>query len=112
MGKQLDQKVSIYRRINQASAAHPGCVAVRNLLDSFDVSGPAGAHRCLVHPPLGESIITFLHRNPEARLPAPVLAFVLRRLFQALDFLHTECRVIHTGRSDALQLELAQADSR
>lgn len=26
----------------------------------------------------------------------PVLAFVLRRLFLALDFLHTECQIIHT----------------
>ncbi|KAL2212720.1 serine threonine protein kinase, CMGC group [Sarocladium strictum] len=96
MGKQLDQEVSIYRRISDYTAKHPGRGAVRSLLDSFDVSGPNGTHRCLVHPPLGESITTFLHRNPLARLPAPVLAFLLRRLFQALDFLHTECQVIHT----------------
>ncbi|UNI16418.1 hypothetical protein JDV02_002851 [Purpureocillium takamizusanense] len=30
------------------------------------------------------------------RLPAPVLSFVLHRLFLALDFLHTECKIIHT----------------
>jgi hypothetical protein len=106
MSKQLDQEVSIYRRINDSTATHPGRGAARNLLDSFDVSDPDGTHRCLVHPPLGESIMTFLHRNPEARLPAPVMAFVLRRLFQALDFLHTECRVIHTGMSGMQQLEL------
>jgi serine/threonine-protein kinase SRPK3 len=50
-----------------------------------------------VHPPLWESVLTFLHRNPVRRLPKPVLAFVLQRLFVALDYLHTECQIIHAG---------------
>ncbi|KAM5344911.1 hypothetical protein ACJ41O_010773 [Fusarium nematophilum] len=86
----------MYKRISASSAKHPGRGAVRELLDSFDVAGPDGSHRCLVHPPLWENVLTFLHRNPVRRLPAPVLAFVLRRLFLALDFLHTECQIIHT----------------
>jgi hypothetical protein len=97
MGQQLDHEVGMYNRISSSSSKHPGRGAVRELLDSFDVAGPDGSHRCLVHPPLWESVLTFLHRNPVRRLPAPVLAFVLRRLFLALDFLHSECQVIHTG---------------
>ncbi|KAH7152712.1 serine threonine protein kinase, CMGC group [Dactylonectria macrodidyma] len=96
MGEQLDHELTIYKRISKSAAKHPGRGAVRELLDSFDVTGPDGCHRCLVHPPLWESALTFLHRNPVRRLPTPVLAFVLRRLFLALDFLHTECRIIHT----------------
>ncbi|KAG4429982.1 hypothetical protein IFR05_014532 [Cadophora sp. M221] len=80
----------------ESSSKHPGRGAVRELLDSFNVAGPDGHHQCLVHPPLWESVLTFLHRNSVRRLPAPVLAFVLRRLFLALDFLHTECQIIHT----------------
>ncbi|KAK4107615.1 serine threonine protein kinase, CMGC group [Canariomyces notabilis] len=98
LGSQVDHELAIYKRISASSkdTKHPGRGAVRELLDSFDVAGPDGCHRCLVHPPLWESVLTFLHRNPVRRLPAPVLAFVLRRLFLALDFLHTECNVIHT----------------
>ncbi|KAK7414415.1 hypothetical protein QQX98_006693 [Neonectria punicea] len=96
MGAQLDQELTMYKRISASWAKHPGRGAVRELLDSFDVTGPDGSHRCLVHPPLWESVLTFLHRNPVRRLPAPVLAFILRRLFLALDFLHTECQIIHT----------------
>ncbi|EEY16285.1 serine/threonine-protein kinase SRPK3 [Verticillium alfalfae VaMs.102] len=96
MGEQLDREVSIYRRISNASSTHPGRGAVRELLDSFDIAGPEGSHRCLVHPPLWENLLTFLHRNPVGRLPVPVLAFTLRRMFQALDFLHTDCQVVHT----------------
>ncbi|KAI5861451.1 serine threonine protein kinase, CMGC group [Durotheca rogersii] len=96
MGEQLDRELTMYKRISAFSAKHPGRGAVRELLDSFDVTGPDGSHRCLVHPPLWESVLTFLHRNPVRRLPVPVLAFTLRRLFLALDFLHTECQIIHT----------------
>jgi serine/threonine-protein kinase SRPK3 len=97
MGKQLDDELHMYKRMERGSKNHPGHDAVRSLLDFFDVDGPEGQHRCLVHPPLWESILTFLHRNPVQRLPPPVLAFVLKRLFLALDFLHTECKIIHTG---------------
>ncbi|KKF96578.1 Serine/threonine-protein kinase SRPK [Ceratocystis platani] len=39
---------------------------------------------------------TFLSRNPIGRLPAPVLAIVLQRVFQALDYLHNHCHLVHT----------------
>lgn len=97
MGTQLDDEMNIYKRIEAGPKRHPGYDAVRSLLDSFDVEGPDGKHRCLVHPPLFESILTFLRRKPVGRLPVPIVAFVLKRLFLALDFLHTECQVIHTG---------------
>ncbi|KAI0102770.1 serine threonine protein kinase, CMGC group [Nemania sp. FL0031] len=96
IGGQLDRELTMYERISRSSAKHTGRGAVRELLDSFNIAGPDGSHQCLVHPPLWESALTFLHRNPVRRLPAPVLAFVLRRLFLALDFLHTECQIIHT----------------
>lgn len=98
MGQQLDDEINIYKRIEGASKSHPGRRAIRSLLDSFDLQGPDGVHRCLVHPPMFESAWAFLHRNPIQRLPAPVLAFILQRLFLALDFLHTECKIIHTGK--------------
>lgn len=97
MGKYLDDEIQMYKRIERGSGFHTGRNAVRRLLDSFDIDGPEGRHRCLVHPPLWESVLTILHRNPVRRLPAPVLAFVLKRVFLALDYLHTEGQAIHTG---------------
>ncbi|KXN80773.1 Serine/threonine-protein kinase SRPK [Leucoagaricus sp. SymC.cos] len=96
MGDQVDDELDIYKRIEKASRKHPGRWAVRSLLESFDVNGPEGQHQCLVHPPLLESVRTFLRRNDERRLPALIVAYVLKRLFLALDFLHEECHVAHT----------------
>ncbi|KAH8425313.1 uncharacterized protein LDX57_003070 [Aspergillus melleus] len=96
MGQQLDDELNVYRRIQGASRNHPGRRYVRSLLDSFDISGPEDEHRCLVHPPLWESVLDFLHRNPVRRLPPPIVAVTLHRLFLALDYLHSECKIIHT----------------
>ena len=98
MGKQLDSELVMYKHISASSSKHEGRGAVRELLDTFDIAGPDGTHKCLVHRPLWESVLAFLHRNPIRRLPAPVLAFILHRLFLALDFLHTECKIVHTGK--------------
>lgn len=97
MGQQVDDELKMYRRMEQSPKGHPGRDAVRTLLDTFYIDGPEDKHRCLVHPPLWESVLTFLRRNPVERLPSAVVAYVLRRLFLALDYLHTECQIIHTG---------------
>ena len=99
MGHQLDDELNIYARLSSKSTAHPGRPAIRSLLDRFSIDGPTDIHQCLVHVPLWENVWTFLHRNPIQRLPTPVLAFVLQRVFLALDYLHTECQIIHTGKS-------------
>jgi hypothetical protein len=63
-----DNELNIYKRIKSSSKNHPGCSAVRSLLDSFDVNGPNERHLCLVHPPLWESVLDFKHRNPCAEV--------------------------------------------
>ncbi|KAH9868317.1 hypothetical protein J1614_007389 [Plenodomus biglobosus] len=101
MGDEQETELNVYKRIENSSKGHPGHRAVRSLLDSFDVDGPNGRHQCLVHPPLWESILDIRHRNPVRRLPEPVVALVLQRLFQALDLLHTKCYVAHTDIKEA-----------
>lgn len=105
MGSNADLELRTYQHLAAVASTskNPGRRAVRTLLDSFMVTGPAGEHHCLVHPPLCDSVGDFLQRNPIGRLPPPVLGIVLQRLFMALDFLHTECHLIHTGESPPLQ---------
>ncbi|KAK4102677.1 kinase-like protein [Parathielavia hyrcaniae] len=98
MGRAADHELNTYQHITHVStsSSHPGRKAVRSLLDSFRVSGPDGEHHCLVHPPLWDSVKGFLGRNPVRRLPPVVLRVVLQQLLMALDFLHSECHLIHT----------------
>ncbi|KAG6126505.1 hypothetical protein E4U35_006839 [Claviceps purpurea] len=95
MSFQQELELNAYKRIKNTSIDHPGRHALRSLLDSFDIDGPNGRHLCLVHQPLWESVLDLRHRNPVQKLPKPVVACVLKRLFLALDFLHQECHVAH-----------------
>ncbi|KAG6025638.1 hypothetical protein E4U41_001495 [Claviceps citrina] len=110
MGQQLDDEMKMYARIRDAAPSHPGRSAVRSVLDTFDIHGPEDSHRCLVHVPLFESVWTFLYRNSIRRLPRQVVAFVLERVFLALDYLHTECQIIHTDiKADNIMFEISDA---
>ncbi|KAJ7716685.1 kinase-like domain-containing protein [Mycena metata] len=84
-------ELNAYERLARGPKSHLGRQAVRTVLKTFAMSGPD----CLVHPPLWDSVKTFLARNPIDRLPSPVLAIVLQQVFRALDYAR-ECRVIHT----------------
>lgn len=100
LGDTLDTELDVYRRIERSPKQHLGRSAVRTLLDSFDVDGPSGRHRCLVHPPLWESMRKIRNRNDVRRLPVGFLAFSLKCLFHGLDLLHEECHVAHTDISE------------
>jgi serine/threonine-protein kinase SRPK3 len=52
LGTVQDDELNMYKQIEESSNDHPGRSAIRSLLDSFDIDGPNGRHRCLVHPPL------------------------------------------------------------
>ncbi|RXW24063.1 hypothetical protein EST38_g1753 [Candolleomyces aberdarensis] len=96
-GGNVSQELQAYERFKNGPANHPGRAAIRTVLDSFTlprVDG-SGEHLCLVHPPLWDSMKGFLKRNPAGRVPTPILAYTLLRMFQALDYAR-ECRVIHT----------------
>ncbi|KAK4207751.1 CMGC SRPK kinase [Rhypophila decipiens] len=96
LGSHVDHEVAMYTRIANCNTDHPGRHAIRDLLDSFDITGPDGSHRCLVHTPLWDNMYEFLNQGETGRLTPMILAFTLRQIFLALDFLHTECQMIHT----------------
>jgi hypothetical protein len=101
LGSELDTELDVYRRIENTPKDHPGRSAVRSLIDSFELETPSGRHRCLIHTPLWESALNIKNRNSIRRLPPPVMAFLLKRLFLALELLHRECHLVHTDIKEA-----------
>lgn len=45
-----------------------------------------------------DSFEDILNRNPAHRLPETILKPLLAQGFLALDYLHTECKLVHTGK--------------
>jgi len=46
-----------------------------------------------------ESFRDLLYRNPNHRFTEDLLKSGLMQIFLALDYLHTECKLVHTGNT-------------
>lgn len=89
----------IYKQLNQGRSWHPGHAHVRKALDIFTIPPSGGNHPCLVQNPMWESFRDLLYRNPNHRFTEDLLKSGLMQIFLALDYLHTECKLVHTGKS-------------
>ncbi|KAH2288675.1 hypothetical protein KXW29_001840 [Aspergillus fumigatus] len=82
--------------INQVETNHPGRNFIRKLRDHFYIQGPHGRHVCLVHEPLGTSADVLVKMSPGHVMTLDDMKPAIRQLLVALDFLHSECQIIHT----------------
>jgi hypothetical protein len=82
----------------ETNPSHNGFPFVRIMLDNFEATGPDGnKHICLVYEPMREPLWLLQQRMPNGKIPAPLLKVYLGIFLQALDYLHSECHIIHTG---------------
>ncbi|KAJ5559284.1 hypothetical protein N7535_009512 [Penicillium sp. DV-2018c] len=91
-----ERELDIYKHINSEGTRHPGRNFVRKLLDHFYIQGPHGRHVCLVHEPLGMSADLLVRMSPGQVMTLDDMKPGIRQLLVALDFLHSECHIIHT----------------
>ena len=98
----VDDDVAKHERIItqhlKKNPSHDGFPFVRTMLDNFEVPGLDGAHLCLVYEPMREPLWLFQWRWENNKLPPAFLKVYLRFLLRGLDYLHSECRIIHTGK--------------
>ncbi|KAJ5702116.1 hypothetical protein N7488_009664 [Penicillium malachiteum] len=74
---------------------HPGHLKVRHCLDAVDVTGPRGRHKCLVYEPMREPMSLTQHHFVDCLFPYYVAKTYIRALLTGLDYLHSECNVVH-----------------
>ncbi|GKZ23577.1 hypothetical protein AbraIFM66951_009850 [Aspergillus brasiliensis] len=67
------EEFNIYQHISQGNSSHPG-----------------------YGYPMWDSFHDLLFRNPRRRFTEDQLRYGLMKVFPALDYLHTECKVVHT----------------
>lgn len=90
-------ELAILERISDTNAQNPGSAFVRKLLDSFTVRGPNAEHQCTVFEALREPLWLYRRRFVGNVIPPNVLKILLQMILEGLDYLHSECHVIHTG---------------
>ncbi|KKK13213.1 hypothetical protein ARAM_000564 [Aspergillus rambellii] len=91
-----ERELRMYKHMNSVTKKHPGRNFIRKLLDHFYIQGPHGRHICLVHEPLGISADILVKMSPGHVMSLDDMKPGIRQLLIALDFLHSECHIIHT----------------
>lgn len=86
-----------YDILNVPRTSHDGAKFVRTALDNFQVGTAGGLYQCLVHQPLGISLYDLRNQFAAKVLPEKLLKLTLLHVLLALDYLHTEAGIIHTG---------------
>lgn len=89
-------EVGYMKLISSANPSHEGLSYIRTLIDVFDLQGEGVTHTCLVFEPMRETLYQFQRRLPRQRLGLPISKAYVFCLLHALDYFHTECRLIHT----------------
>ncbi|KIW13716.1 hypothetical protein PV08_08907 [Exophiala spinifera] len=92
----LDHEVTIYKYLSAIDSNHPGRKYIRTCLDSFEADGPDGKHQCLVHTPLWQTLRALQYQDSRHRLTEELLRPVLTCVIRAMDYLHSECHLVHT----------------
>ncbi|CAG8359102.1 unnamed protein product [Penicillium salamii] len=102
----------MYKEVGRPSE-HPGRNHLRDFFDKFTLPRSTGDNLCIVHTPLGMSIndMHSIAMSAEHHLPLDIVKSVTRDVLLALDYMHTECKLIHTGMKDTKSHRMELADS-
>ncbi|CZT52872.1 uncharacterized protein RSE6_14267 [Rhynchosporium secalis] len=101
---EIDNRTAIYKHLSTRNPDHPSKIYIRPIQDSFFVtSRDRNLHRCLVHDLLSNDILSLRYTRSDRKLPEAILKQILIHLLLALDFLHSECHIIHTVDSSIVE---------
>lgn len=81
----------------QKNPSHDGFPFVGTMLDSFEIQGQEGPHLCLVYEPMREPLGLYIRRWENSVLPPALAKVYATFVLRGLEYLHSECQVIHTG---------------
>ncbi|OBZ79831.1 Serine/threonine-protein kinase SRPK [Grifola frondosa] len=103
---QVAFELAILERIKDRKQTknHLGRTHVLSLIDHFKENSPHGEHLCLVTEVLGSTLAQCQQLVHESQFPIVVVKTITRQLLMALDFLHSDCGIVHTDiKSDNIQ---------
>ena len=93
-----ESELDTLRLLSETNRHHEGWWFVRHLLDSFMLNSSSGSdHLSLVLEPLREPLWIYQRRFDGGVIPSNILKIMLRMILHGLDYIHSECHIIHAG---------------
>lgn len=69
---------------------------VVHLLNHFVIQGPNGKHVCMVFEVMGKNVLSLIKKHDYRGIPFELTKRVTYQILVGLDFLHRQCKIIHT----------------
>lgn len=92
-----EHELNISQHLAKTNPSHEGFLFVRTTIDNFELASLHGTHTCLVFEPMREPLWLFQKRCENCKFPLRLLKGYMEFLLKGLDYLHSECHIIHTG---------------
>ncbi|XP_059188421.1 SRSF protein kinase 3 [Centropristis striata] len=89
-------ELALLRCASGPTSRHPSSQRIVQLLDEFKLAGVNGVHMCLVLELLGPDLRSWQLCFGNPGLTRPLVKQILIQVLQGLDYLHTQCKIIHT----------------
>ena len=90
-------ELSSAERVTDANPNHPGYQHCLMLRDSFICNSYHGPHMSLAFDVLGSNIMSLQRRQPNRVFSLQVTKRIVKQVLLALDYLHHDCGLVHTG---------------
>ncbi|XP_071331631.1 SRSF protein kinase 3 [Trachinotus anak] len=89
-------ELALLRCVNGPISRHPSSQRIVRLLDEFKLAGVNGVHMCLALELLGPDLRSWQLCFGNPGLSQLWVKQILTQVLQGLDYLHTQCKIIHT----------------
>ncbi|KAJ6633082.1 SRSF protein kinase 3, partial [Pseudolycoriella hygida] len=89
-------EIKILRAVRDGDPANPKRNKTVQLLNDFKITGVNGVHICMVFEVLGHNLLKLILKSNYRGIPLPNVKSITRQVLEGLDYLHTECQIIHT----------------
>ncbi|KND88083.1 Serine/threonine-protein kinase SRPK [Tolypocladium ophioglossoides CBS 100239] len=104
------KELAMSKHLASGDNEHRGHSLLVTALDHFTVESRNGPHICLVFEPMRDPLWLYRRRLAAGKITATILPLIkvyIRAMLYALDYLHSDRHVIHTGNSPFLTSSVA-----
>lgn len=89
-------EIKILKAVRESDPTNPRRNKTVQLLNDFKISGVNGTHVCMVFEVLGHNLLKLILKSNYRGIPLPNVKSIIKQVLEGLDYLHTECQIIHT----------------
>lgn len=89
-------EITILKAVRDGDPSNPKRNKTVQLLNDFKITGVNGIHICMVFEVLGHNLLKLILKSNYRGIPISNVRSITRQVLEGLDYLHTECKIIHT----------------